>query len=121
MESSLATGLAFIDEISVEVDASTERTWEVVRNRGPRTGFRVLREEPGSSRVLEGEHPFSRYRLSFFIDTLGAERVRLRARTDAVFPGPLGTAYRALVIGTGGHKLVVRRMLRQLKRAAERT
>jgi len=121
MDSSLAAGLSFIDEHSVEVDASPERAWEVVRTRAPQSGFRVAREEPGSSFVLEGQHPFSRYRLSFYIDPLGAERVRLRARTDAVFPGPHGTAYRALVIGTGAHKLIVRRMLRQVKRAAERT
>jgi hypothetical protein len=120
MDSSLAAGLSFIDELSVEVAASTERTWEVVQARSPRVGFLVAREESGSSRVLEGQHPFSRYRLSYNIDPLGAQRVRLRARTDAVFPGPHGALYRALVISTGAHKLVVRRMLRQLKRAAER-
>jgi hypothetical protein len=38
------------------------------------------------------------------------------ARTWAEFPGPAGAAYRALVIGSGGHRLVVRRMLRRVAR-----
>jgi len=36
----------------------------------------------------------------------------LRARTEAAFPGLLGRLYRAAVIGSGGHRLVARRLLR---------
>jgi hypothetical protein len=72
-------------------------------------GFRVVDAEPGYHLTLEGRHRFSRYRLTFELDT-----TRVRARTDAAFPGALGRLYRAAVIGTGGHKLVTRRMLRQI-------
>jgi hypothetical protein len=41
---------------------------------------------------------------------------RLRAETHAAFPGLLGRLYRAAVIGSGGHRLVTRRLLRQIAR-----
>jgi hypothetical protein len=41
-------------------------------------------------------------------------RTRLRATTWAAFPGVAGTVYRALVIGTGGHRIVVRRILKRI-------
>jgi hypothetical protein len=44
---------------------------------------------------------------------------RLSARTDAAFPGIHGRAYRAAVIGSGGHRRVMERMLRSIRRAAE--
>jgi Protein of unknown function (DUF2867) len=72
-------------------------------------GFRVVEAEPGRHLTLEGRHRFSRYRLTFELDT-----ARIRASTDAAFPGALGRLYRAAVIGTGGHKLITRRMLRQV-------
>jgi hypothetical protein len=39
---------------------------------------------------------------------------RARAQTWAAFPGPHGRVYRALVIGSGIHAVLVRRMLRRL-------
>lgn len=72
-------------------------------------GFRVIDAVPGHRLALEGRHRFSRYRLTFFIDD-----DQVRARTDAAFPGALGRLYRSAVIGSGGHRLVVRRMLRQV-------
>ncbi|MGW1169599.1 hypothetical protein [Streptomyces sp. NPDC002550] len=36
----------------------------------------------------------------------------MSAETRAVFPGPAGRLYRLLVIGTGAHAAVMRRMLR---------
>jgi hypothetical protein len=82
-------------------------------------GFRVTEVEPGSRLALEGSHRFSRYRLTFHVDELGAERSRVRAETHAAFPGPQGKAYRALVIGTHGHVLGVRRILSAIRRRAE--
>jgi hypothetical protein len=41
----------------------------------------------------------------------------LRALTFAAFPGVHGKAYRALVIGSGGHRIVVRRMLKRVAAA----
>ena len=120
MDSTVARQLPFIDEHSVEIDAPAERVWEVLLNLAPRTGFPSRREDPGSGLLLDGRHPFSRYRLGFHLDRLGPARTRVRATTEAEFPGPHGLVYRTLVIGTRLHVLAVRRMLRQLKRAAER-
>ena len=85
-------------------------------------GFRVARAEPPSQLALEGEHRFSRYALTFDIEPAeGAEnRSLLRATTDAAFPGPHGRAYRALVIGTRAHVVLVRRLLDGIRRSAER-
>ena len=81
-------------------------------------GFRVARAQPGAELALEGSHRFSRYALVFRIDPLGPSRARLRAETLAEFPGPAGRVYRALVIGTRGHVLAVRRMLEATRRRA---
>lgn len=42
----------------------------------------------------------------------------MRAVTLAAFPGIHGRVYRALVIGSGGHRIVVRRMLQRIAAAA---
>ncbi len=83
-------------------------------------GFRVSHAEPPSELALEGRHRFSRYRLVFRVDDLGPARSRLRAETRAVFPAAAGRLYRALVIGTRGHVLVVRRLLSSVRQRAER-
>ena len=78
-------------------------------------GFRVVDSEPGRRLVLRGQHRFARYALTFLID--GNE---LCARSEAEFPGIHGRLYRALLMGTGGHQLVTRGLLRQVARAAGR-
>jgi hypothetical protein len=83
-------------------------------------GFRVARAEVPVELALEGEHRFSRYALSFHVEALADDRSRVRAETRAAFPGLHGRAYRALVIGTGGHVLVVNRLLRAVRARAER-
>jgi hypothetical protein len=137
--------LPYIDEHATDVGgASRERVWtalvEVLRRelRGgepvaralgcePATptarfdgspgqtlpGFRVAEAEPARRLVLRGRHRFSRYELTFLLDD-----GRLRAQTHAAFPGPLGRLYRAAVIGSGGHRIVTRRLLRQVVRRA---
>lgn len=83
-------------------------------------GFRVVAAEPALELALEGEHRFSRYALIFRIDPLvEGGRVRLRAETRAVFPANAGRLYRALVIGTRAHVVVVRRLLQATKARAE--
>ena len=74
-------------------------------------GFRVAESEPGRRLTLRGRHRFSDYALTFVLDG-----DRLRARTHAVFPGVLGRLYRATVIGSGAHRVVTRRLLRQVAR-----
>jgi hypothetical protein len=76
-------------------------------------GFRVVEAEPGRRLALRGRHRFSTYALTFIL-----EAGSLRAQTRAAFPGALGKLYRAAVIGSGGHRLVTRRILRQVARVA---
>lgn len=81
-------------------------------------GFVCARAVEPSVLALLGEHRFSRYALIFRVERT-ASGTRLRAETRAEFPGTTGRAYRALVIGTRGHVLAVRRILRAVKRRAE--
>ena len=83
-------------------------------------GFRVVEAQPGVKLALAGEHRFSRYTLTFTIDDLGGGRSRLRSATDAAFPGLVGSAYRAMVIGSGMHARLMRSMLAGIRRDAER-
>jgi hypothetical protein len=59
--------------------------------------------------VLAGRHRFAQYTLTFVLDP-----DRLRARTQAAFPGVSGRLYRTAVIGSGAHRIVTRRMLRRV-------
>jgi hypothetical protein len=70
--------------------------------------------------TLRGGHRFSRYEFRFTLDNVGPGRVALHAHTSAAFPGPLGRIYQALVIGTGGHAVAVRRLPEKVARRAER-
>ena len=79
-------------------------------------GFRVVDAEPGRRLTLRGKHRFARYALTFLIDGN-----QLRARSEAAFPGIHGRLYRALLMGTGGHQLVTRGLLRHVARAAGRS
>jgi hypothetical protein len=82
-------------------------------------GFHVAALSPERLLVVAGSHHFSDYALSFRLEPLGAVRTRVIAETRAVFPGLKGRAYRALVIGTRMHVLVVRRVLRGVSRRIE--
>ena len=77
-------------------------------------GFRVAETEPGRRLALRGRHRFANYALTFVLDG-----DCLRAQTHAACPGILGRLYRAAVIGSGGHRLVTRRLLRQVARCAK--
>lgn len=81
-------------------------------------GFVVDEAHAPSRLALSGRHRFSRYSLVFELEALGPERARVRARTRAAFPGPLGRAYRVLVIASGAHRIVVRRLLARVARRA---
>jgi len=82
-------------------------------------GFTVIRAEPGKELALAGHHRFSSYALIFRL-IAGEHRTTLSAETRAEFPGVSGRVYRGLVIGTHGHVLVVRALLRATRRRAER-
>jgi hypothetical protein len=79
-------------------------------------GFAISEISPHERLALSGRHRFSSYALVFDIDATDGEHSTLRAQTWAEFPGLTGRAYRALVIGSGAHKLLVRRMLRDVAR-----
>jgi SnoaL-like domain len=100
-------------------DAVTEAQGEPTVIGSTLPGFVVSRSIRPSVLALLGQHRFSRYALVFRIDQLGIGRSRLRAETRAEFPGLKGKLYRALVIGTRGHLLVVRRILSAARRRAE--
>jgi hypothetical protein len=129
--------LAYVDEHRERIAATPERTWQALTRlvRGltrpapaafaalwrlePRSGFAIVEESAPRHLALRGRHRFARYELAFDVDP-SPGGVTLRARTHAEFPGVAGRAYRALVIGSGGHLLLVRRMLRRIARSAER-
>ena len=95
--------------------------------RGPRplalgaafAGFHVEAAEPSRQLTLAGSHRFSNYALIFRLDERG-DGILLRAETRAEFLGFKGSVYRALVIGSRGHVVVTRGVLRTVKRRAER-
>ncbi|MEU5531107.1 hypothetical protein ABZ744_29670 [Micromonospora chersina] len=82
-------------------------------------GFAVAEAVPERRLRLAGRHRFSRYVLQFDLADR-ADGTLVSARTYAAFPGPHGGLYRLLVIGSGGHRLAVRRMLRDIRARAER-
>jgi Protein of unknown function (DUF2867) len=119
--------LPYIDEHAITVDANREETWSAllrVMCRDPHDpstapiGF-VLDEARAPERfALKGRHPFAVYRWVFELDPESARGTRLRAITWADFPGVRGKIYRALVIGTGGHRVAVRWTLQRIAAAA---
>ena len=81
-------------------------------------GFHVEVFTPPSELILAGRHRFSTYALRFRVEPVHATQSRLRAETRAAFPGVAGGLYRLAVIGTGGHKVAVRKILTRVKRSA---
>jgi hypothetical protein len=83
-------------------------------------GFHVAALAPERMLALRGSHHFSDYELVIRLEPMGGVRTRLVAETRAEFPGAKGRAYRALVIGTRMHVLVVRRVQRAVAKRVER-
>ena len=79
-------------------------------------GFAVAETHPPERLELRGRHRFSSYALVFELDAIDTAHCTLRAQTWAEFPRPIGRVYRAFVIGSGGHRLIVRRLLRNVAR-----
>jgi hypothetical protein len=118
--------LPYIDEHVISVDANRADTWSALLRTLCRdssdpgdptsvpTGFKLGEATPPERLVLKGRHPFAVYRWVFELDGQGPRRTLVRSATWAAFPGLHGKVYRALVIGTGGHRVVVRRVLRRI-------
>jgi hypothetical protein len=81
-------------------------------------GFTVAEAHAPGRLALRGGHRFSDYALIFELDELDAGGCVVRAQTWAAFPGLTGGVYRALVIGSRGHRLIVRRLLRRVAASA---
>lgn len=114
--------LPYIDEHAIWLRASAEEAWSALLGKmcrdpdDPSTaplGFRLEEADAPHRLALKGRHPFAVYRLVFEVDPDG-DGVRVRALTFAAFPGVHGKIYRALVISSGAHRKVVRRMLRRI-------
>lgn len=118
--------LSYIDEHARSVDANRDRAWQAMlrvvcrdpHKPSPPTGFVVDSVAEPHRLALRGQHWFSKYALIFELDEEGPGRTRVRARSYGDFPGLHGRIYRALVVGTGGHRLAVRHMLRRIAAAA---
>ncbi|MFI9508257.1 hypothetical protein [Nocardia sp. NPDC052566] len=119
--------LSYIDEHARSVDANRERAWKALLTTmckdpaDPSTvpaGFVLDSAEAPARLALQGRHWFAKYALIFELDEDGPSRTTVRARSWGDFPGPHGKIYRALVIGSGGHVLMVRMLLRRIAAAA---
>lgn len=100
--------------------AQTEAAGPIDRIGSTIPGFIVARVIAPAVLALEGQHRFSRYGLIFSVEPTKDEQTLLRAETRAEFPGLKGRAYRALVIGSGIHVAIVNRLLRGVRRRAEK-
>lgn len=111
--------LPYIDEHAITVEHDRADTWAALLRRlgGPPVGFAIGERTAPERLVLQGRHPFSTYQWIFELDEVAPDRTRLRSQTWAEFPGLHGKIYRALVIGSGAHRIVVRRMLRKIAAA----
>ena len=97
----------------------SERRGEPGRIGSTIPGFVATRSIAPAVLALMGEHRFARYALIFRIAEVGGDTVRLGAETRAEFPGRTGRLYRLAVIGSRGHVLATRGILRSVRRAAE--
>ncbi|WP_431237623.1 hypothetical protein ACQ86B_23360 [Mycolicibacterium aichiense] len=119
--------LPYIDEHAITVPADRAATWRAVLRTmcsnpdNPETvpfGFALEAVEQNERLALTGRHPFSIYRLIFLLDDDPAGGTRVAAQSWAAFPGFTGSIYRALVIGSGGHRVVVGNILKHIARQA---
>jgi hypothetical protein len=113
--------LPYIDEHVTTVDVDRAATWSALVRiwcsdpldpSTVRSPFFWLGEATPPRRLsLNGRHPFAVYTLAFELTEEQPGRTRLSAQSWAAFPGVAGKAYRMLVIGTGLHRVAVRRLL----------
>ena len=122
-------GLPFIDVHDVVLPLEPIKAWQRLQAAIGRSsllgsrGFPQRDETPPWSMRLAGAHLFATYELHFVLDDLtpaavssvsGSPQTRVRAITYARFGSGLGHVYRAIVIGSGAHAIIVRRFLRRL-------
>jgi len=122
--------LPYIDEYAIPVSADRAATWAAVLRvmcrdaHDPATvpfGFALDEATAPERFALKGRHWFASYRLVFILTGLPDGSTRLAAQTWAAFPGIKGRIYRAMVIGSGGHRVAVRRMLNRIAGQADKS
>ena len=126
--------LPYIDEHAITVHANRAETWAALLRVLCRdsltpstvpTGFVLDECRPPERFTLKGRHPFSIYRWVFELDdqtvAAGPPLTRVRSQTWAAFPGLPGSIYRAMVIGTGLHRVVVRSILKRVAATGNRS
>lgn len=96
----------------------TRASGDVLTPNATLPGFSVQDAVPGDRIVLAGRHRFSEYTLVLTL-TDWARGTRLSALTYARFPGVRGELYRTVVLRSQGHRILLRRLLRGVRRAAE--
>ena len=121
--------LPYIDEHAITIPADRATVWAAVLHTmcaipdDPSTvpfGFILDVADPYERFALKGRHWFSVYKLTFLLSEAEG-RTRVAAQTWAAFPGVKGKVYRAVVIGSGAHRVVVRRMLKKIAAQAAST
>lgn len=85
-----------------------------------RPGFVVREVVPAATWAAAGTHRFASYQVVCRLAPSAPGGTRLTLETYARFPGRAGRCYRALVILTGAHALVMRCILWSLSRRAAR-
>ena len=100
-------------------DPAVMADWEEPDVGSSVPGFRIAVAERPRLLVVSGCHRFSRYGIVFRVVASG-DGSRCCAESRAAFPGLHGRLYRLAVIGTGTHRVAVRRLLQRVKRTAER-
>lgn len=126
--------LPLLDRHSATLQASQSAVWKAARQYAcgltqsdhvllarvlgtePKSGFELARLVEGECLALTGRHRFARYRLVFELDAEPSNATKLSVLSFAAFPGARGRLYRGLLMGTGGHVLAVRHMLRTIQR-----
>lgn len=112
----------FARRYAVRVEAGeTEEHGDLHHPGGTLPGFTVTRSIAPVMLALAGKHRFAQYAVVFRIDLLPGQRSRVRIETRADFIGARGRIYRVGVLGTRFHVIVVSRMLRSIRRRAERS
>jgi hypothetical protein len=101
--------------------AETEAHGDLHHPGGTLPGFTVTRAIAPVMLALAGKHHFAQYAVVFKIDLLPGQRSRVRLETRAQFTGARGHLYRVGVLGTRLHVIVVSRVLRAVRRRAERS
>jgi hypothetical protein len=134
-----AEELPLIDEHSIEVRAAPDLVFDAVNRRfahvlsgrlgmafsrlwacDPPAAFAIVENTRPTRVVVAGKHRFAAYAIVFRI-TPTADGSRLTAESRAEFPHRHGRLYRMAVVGTRGHVVATRGLLRTIAKSATTT